>query len=217
MINQHSPFKLILLIYVLLAFLFAGIYSLPIGHTESLSFMDAFFLSASAISVTGLSTVNISESLTLFGQWVLLLEVQIGGIGIMVILGSFIILFKQNLSLPQQTLMSLDQNQKSLKSIKNLVLFVFLFAFIVEFFGFLLFFPVIKETTPSMSYAAFLSLFHAVTSFTNSGFDLFGDSLHSFSTNAQMVLGTAMLIFIGGLGFPLIYELLFSKGKKTND
>lgn len=209
-----SPFRVIVFIYLLIALLFTLLYLLPFSSTGGLSFLDAWFLSSSAISVTGLTTINIAEELSEIGQLLLLLEIQIGGIGIMAILGILLMVFTQSVSLSQQTLMSFDQNQNGLKSIKKLMIFIISFTLIIESIGFFAIYPVISASTSE--HAVLLSVFHAVASFTNAGFDLFGGSLIGYSTHSFFLLVTAGLIFAGAIGFPTVLELLFSKGKKKS-
>lgn len=212
---NRLPFRLIVGIYFLLTFAFAGAYCLPSVSNNGISFLDAWFLSASAISVTGLSTVNITEDLSTVGQVLLLLEIQIGGIGIMAILGIFLMVVVQNMSVSQQTLLSFDQNQRGLKSIKTLMVFILSFTFIAELIGFFAVYPIIAQTT-NRADAIFLSAFHAVASFTNAGFDLFGGSLDAYRTHPFFLLTTAALILAGAIGFPTVLEILFSKGKKKS-
>lgn len=214
---KGSPFKIIVFSYVLLSFLFALLYLLPVSHHGDFSFVDAWFLSTSGISVTGLSTINISEKLTLFGQVLLLIEIQFGGIGIMAILGSLLLLIKGgSVSLSQQTLMSFDQNQKGISSVKQLMLFIFGLTIFLQGIGFIVFSSIIYHKTEDLSLSLFQGLFHAASSFTNAGFDLFGDSLIQFSTNIPFVLFTAFLLLMGVIGFPTILELCFPKGKKKS-
>lgn len=213
---KDSPFKVIVSLYLLFSFIFMVLYLMPLSHTKPLSIVDAWFLATSGMSVTGLSTINVSEHLTVIGKSFLFIQIQFGGIGIMAILGSLLIFFKGNVSLPQQTLMSFDQNQKNLKSVKKLMIFIFSLTIILELIGFFIFFPTIHNEYGDLSTSIFISAFHSASSFTNAGFDLFGDSLISFSANTVFVLTTSVLLFFGIIGFPVILEVLFSKGKKKS-
>lgn len=213
---KQSPVKLIVSIYLILSFLFMVLYLLPFSHNGDLKPIDAWFVSVSAISVTGLSSIDVSSVLTRFGQTLLMIQIQLGGIGIMSFIAVLFLLFRKKLSLPQQTLMSFDQNQSSLKSIRRLTTYIVLVAFIIELIGFLLFLKPVYAHYRTIGDTLFISAFHAIASFTNAGFDLFGDSLFSFSTVPMMVIPTALLIFLGVLGFPIYLELFFSKGKKKS-
>lgn len=211
---KNSPFKMIILLYTTLMLLFSFLFSLKISQVNEISFVDLVFLSSSALSGTGLSTINISEDLTVIGQTFLLMEIQIGGIGIMATFAVFFYLFGKNLSMNYQTLMSFDQNQKSLKSIRKLMLFILIFSLSIETIGALLSYISISDMYQDQKHAIFVSFFHSISSFANAGFDLFGDSMFSFSMNSYMMLLTAFLIFFGTIGFPVVFEILFSRNKK---
>lgn len=210
---KQSPFRLIFLLYTVFIFLFTGIYALPTMHYGSISFVDLLFLSTSAMSVTGLSTISVAHDLTKAGQVVLFLQIQFGGIGIMAFLGSMMLIFRRKVSLPYQTLMSFDQNQRNLKSVGKLMLFIVSFMVIVETVGFLCFLPFVAPHYDHFKDALLPTMFHAGASFTNAGFDLFGGSLVSFSHQPLFLFLTSVLIFLGVMGFPVVMELL-TKGKR---
>lgn len=213
---KNKPFRIIGLLYLLLSLFFMVLYLLPISLNQPLGIVDAWFLSSSAMSVTGLSTINVTEHLTTFGKTVLLIQIQLGGIGIMAAIGVLLMMFSQNMSLSNQTLMSLDQNQKGLKSIKKLILFIFGFTLLIEAIGVIIFFPTVHSIHEDLPTALFISAFHATASFTGAGFDLFGGSLIDFSTHSIFIVTSASLIFLGAIGFPTMLDLLFSKGKKKS-
>lgn len=213
---KDSPFKVILFIYLSFMFVFSFLYYMPFSQEKPISFVDALFLSSSGMSVTGLTTFTIIDKLTYIGQFILFIQIQIGGIGIMAILGSLLFVFKRNVSLPHQALMSFDQNQKSLKSIKKLMIFIVSYTFVVEFLGFVFFYFLLKSHILDNSQLIFTSMFHSAASFTGAGFDLFGNSLLNFSSDFTFIIITAILIFLGSVGFPTVLELLFSKNKKKS-
>lgn len=213
---KSSPFRIIVLLYLVFSLFFMGLYLLPASLNEPLPLIDAWFLSASAMSVTGLSTINLAEHLSGFGKVVLLVQVQMGGIGIMAILGVLYMTFSQNVSLSQQTLISLDQNQRGLKSVKKLIFFILAFTLLVEAIGFFIFFPTVHQEYSDLPTAIFISLFHATASFTGSGFDMFGGSLEGYATHSTFMITSGVLIFFGAIGFPTILDLLFSRGKKKS-
>lgn len=213
---KESPFRIIALLYVCAILLFSFAYMMPSSHIKEISFVDSWFLSASAMSVTGLTPINITEDLTTIGQLILMIQIQIGGIGIMVILGLMFMMFKEKISLSQQTLMSFDQNQKDLKSIKGLIVFIFSFAFITELLGFALIYPTVHKEYGDISTSIFISAFHSVASFTNAGFDLFGGSMADYATHTVFVLTTCLLIFLGSIGFPTVAEIVTNRGRKKS-
>lgn len=211
--KQH-PFRLIFLLYGVFIVLFSLLYSMPTSREHTIPFIDILFLSTSAMSVTGLSIIDISHDLSRVGQWILFFQIQLGGIGIMAVFGSMVLFFKRNVSLPYQTLMSFDQNQKGLKSIGKLMIFIFLLTVITELIGFLLLLPFVLPHYKDVSEGLFVTLFHAGASFTNAGFDLFDGSLGYYATQPFFIVITCILILIGVLGFPVLFELLSPKHKK---
>lgn len=211
---KHSPFKVIFLIYVSVMFLFSFLFYMPFSNDKPISFIDALFLSSSAISGTGLSSINIIDSLSTIGTALLLSEIQIGGIGVMAIYASLFLFFRSNISISQQTLMAFDQNQNTLFSIKKLMVFILLYAFIVEFFGLIIYYFVFLNLGIEQPF--YKSLFHSISSFANAGFDLFGDSMISFSSNHLILFVTAFQIILGSIGFPVIYELFFMRKNKLS-
>lgn len=211
-----APFRTIVVLYVGVSFLFSISFLSPYLTTNPLPFVEAWFLSVSAISTTGLATIDIASDLTIWGQAVLLLEIQIGGVGIMVILGILLSLFKQQMTLSHQTLLSVDQNQKGLKSIKQLMLFIGGFTLVAECIGFCLFYGVIRVENGDNWHTAFLSLFQSVGSFTGAGFDLFGGDIQPYATQSWFLIGACFLIILGSIGFPTVLELVYGQGKKKS-
>lgn len=196
--------------------LFATLYLLPFSHIGSLQVIDALFVSTSALSVTGLSVINISSEFTRIGQALLIIEMQLGGIGILVLVSYLFMMMGKKLTLSSMLLISKDQNQTQLKTIRSLSLSVLMIALLVEAIGFGLMFNGIHEQSSSLKEAIFVTVFHSVASFTNAGFDLFGDSLISFQENWLLLLTSATMIFLGSLGFPTIVEYIFAFRKKKS-
>ena len=108
-----SPFRSILIAYIIAMVLFSILLYLPISHQEGveLTYAEALFTSVSAVSVTGLTTINVSETFNYTGIFFLALAIQLGGIGIMT-MGTFVwILFRKKINLSQRMLIMVDQNQ----------------------------------------------------------------------------------------------------------
>ncbi|RSK27210.1 ATPase [Bacillus sp. HMF5848] len=211
---KKNPFRYMFLLYIILMLIFALLYMLPVAHVGKLNFIDAIFLSTSGISVTGLSTIDVSSKLTLIGQLLLWLEIQVGGIGVMAIMGSFLIFLKQSNSLWTQTLMTVDQNQNKYHNIQNMMVFIFVFSAIVQLIGFLFFLPILYLRNGDISTSIVQALFHTAASFTNAGFDLFGNSLLGFQENRLFLFVTSVLIILGVIGFPTLLEVFLSRSKK---
>lgn len=174
-----------------------------------LSAMDALFTAASAVSVTGLTVVNISETYSFFGSVLLMVMMQFGGIGVMA-LGTFLwMLFGQNITLTYRRLIMIDQNRRNLSGLVQLMRNILVLSLLFEASGAL----VIGTYFLAAGYytnvfeAYYHALFHAVSSYTNAGFDLFGNSLHSFSGDYFVQTVTMILLFLGAIGFPVLIEV----------
>lgn len=205
-----TPKQYIVLGYLLFTFLGSVLLSSPFALQPGvkLKFIDALFTSASAVSVTGLSSVVIRDTFSLAGQIILALLVQVGGIGIMT-LGTLIFVMRGNQILLRERLMiRADQNQVSLQGMVNLALFIFKVTIVFELLGALIltyhFTYVYQE--PFLS-ALGKGMFHGITGFTNAGFDLFGNSLLSFQKDYIVKGVIGALILAGAIGFPVLLEL----------
>lgn len=214
--SSIQSFRQIFFLYIGGVILFAFFYMFPSAHTTTISFMDSLFLSTSALSVTGLSTINVGEDLTRIGQTILMIEMQLGAIGIVVLISYLFLIMDKKITVSSMLLLSKDQNQNKLSSITSLGISVLIIALIVEAICFFLIFGDIRVRYDDLGDAVFVTVFHSVASFTNSGFDLFGDSLFSFKHNNVFLLTTAITIFLGSLGYPTIMEYLYSfRRRKT--
>ena len=208
-VNKLKPIQVIVGGYVVLTLLAALLLYLPFSRKpgQSLSFIDALFTSASAISVTGLTVTNTAETFSLFGQIVLLVTIQLGGIGIMT-LGTMIwLVLGRKIGLRDRLLIQLDQNQISLAGLVRLVRSILVIVLVIEAVGAFILGTYFMRFYPWHE-ALYMGLFHAVAGFTHAGFDLFDNSFlvfrHDYVVNVTMMA----LIFCGAIGFPVLIELL---------
>lgn len=174
-----------------------------------LSAMDALFTATSAVSVTGLTVVNISETYSFFGSVLLMVMMQFGGIGVMA-LGTFLwMLFGQNITLTYRRLIMIDQNRRNLSGLVQLMRNILVLSLLFEVSGALVigtYFLAAGYYTDVFE-AYYHALFHAVSSYTNAGFDLFGNSLLSYSGDYFVQAVTMVLLFLGAIGFPVLIEV----------
>ena len=211
----HS-FRQIFFLYIGCIILFAFLLWIPQSNLGGLSIMDSLFLSTSALSVTGLTPVDIGTELTRLGQTFLMVEMQLGGIGIVVLISYLFVVMDKKITVSSMLLLSKDQNQTKLSSITSLGISVLVIALLVEIICFFILYGEIRPRYDNFGDAAFVSAFHAVASFTNSGFDLFGDSLISFKHNHLFLITTAFTIFLGSLGYPTLVEYFLSFRRKKS-
>ena len=214
--SSIQSFRQIFFLYIGCVILFAFLLWIPQSNSGNLSIMDSLFLSTSALSVTGLSPIDVGTELTRLGQSLLMVEMQLGGIGIVVLISYLFVMMDKKITVSSMLLLSKDQNQAKLSSITSLGISVLIIALLVETVCFLILLGEIRPRYDNLGDAAFVSAFHAIASFTNSGFDLFGDSLVSFKQNHLFLITTAITIFLGSLGYPTLVEYFLSFRRKKS-
>lgn len=203
---------------LLLCLSFAGVIlfgalllNLPIASNNgnSIGFVDALFTSSSATGVNGLVVVNTAEHWTLFGKVVILLLIQIGGLGTMVAFSLLAMLFRKKIGVKERLLISEQLSSGSMSGVVKLSKYVISVSFAIEFVGSLL---LMTRFIPDygVKKGIWYSIFHSISAFCNAGFDITGDSMAPYSTDL-VVSGTIMaLVILGGLGF-VVYLDMFKK------
>ena len=187
--------------------------SLPIATKSGLStrLIDSLFTAASAVCVTGLVVVNTSEYWSLFGQVVILLLIQIGGLGIMTMATIFALISGKRIRIKERLIIKEQLNQETLTGLVKLMKYIIMMTFGIEIMGAILlsgqFIPEYGITK-----GIWYSVFHSISAFCNAGFDLIGDSFISYSSSLPTISTLSLLIIIGGLGFSVIIDT----GKNRN-
>lgn len=204
--KQHSAI-LVIISFALTIGLGAGLLMLPCSTTPgNISLIDALFTSASALCVTGLIVVDTGTYFTSFGQWVILLLIQIGGLGVMTVSVTLFLIIGKNISFHHRMVMQ-DTFAHTLRSdILHIVKTISIFTCIAELSGTLLLFVLWRHEFPFWE-AWYISLFHAISAFCNAGFSLFSTSLTDYRNDPLITLTICFLIVAGGIGFPVIYDL----------
>ena len=207
--NQLSPARLIVAYYLVTVTISTILLSLPIARKEgeAWSLIDAIFTSVSAVSVTGLTTVNVSETFTLTGKWILLFVIQIGGIGIMTLGTFFWLIFRKKIGLKGRQLMMTDQNQMNLSGIVRLMKQIIIVFFLIEVIGAFVLSVYFLTYYPTWQEAFFYGIFMSVSATTNAGFDFTGASLMPFKQDYFVQTVHMMLIILGAIGFPVLIEV----------
>ncbi len=179
---------------------------LPIAtRTESLDLEDALFTATSAVTVTGLIVRDTPVDFTPFGQGVILLLIQLGGLGFMSFSTLIILLLGRTLSLTDQNLIISDFTTGSARNIRSVIRRIFLFTVFFELLGTLaLYFQFDRLSGPKRLFSA---LFHAISAFCNAGFSLFSNSLENFTSSTGVNLTFIILIVAGGIGFIVLNDL----------
>lgn len=211
-----STVQFITLMFLGIILLGAFLFWLPITHQEGqeVSFIDALFVSTSSVCVTGLTPVNVSEVFNPLGHVIMMLLIEVGGLGFMTVFLMIAIMLKKRLSFQARLIMKDMLNMESHGGVVRLLSFILRFSLSVQLIGaILLSFEFIPEY--GVVTGTFYSIFHAISAFCNAGFDLFGNSLIGYQNNPYVLIIISLLIISGGFGFIVWYDLLnYRKHKK---
>ncbi|MBE5775713.1 MAG: Trk family potassium uptake protein [Clostridiales bacterium] len=188
--------------------------ALPVStrYGHSIGLFDSLFTATSAVCVTGLVAVDTGTTFSLFGQAVLLVLIQVGGLGFMVFATRVMMMLGRRISIKNRLLIRESMNGASLSNLGTLARRYLLLALGIEAVGAALlairFVPMF-----GLRRGAWFAVFHAVSAFCNAGFDLFGgfSSLTGFAADPLVLLTVAALIVLGGLGFSVILDVLRSR------
>lgn len=215
--NNKSPFRIIIFGFLLVIFMGSFLLMLPVSTKtgECTPFLDALFTSTSAVCVTGLVIHDTATYWSNFGQSVIILLIQIGGLGVITVAGAFAILSGRKIGLMQRSTMQEAIAAPNVGGIVRRTGFILKTALAVELFGAVLLFPVFFREFGLLK-DAWYSLFHSISAFCNAGFDLMGvkapfSSLTDYAGNPVISIVIALLIVIGGIGF-LTWEDIRTNG-----
>lgn len=174
---------------------------------KGLGLVNALFTATSAVCVTGLIVVDTATRFSILGKSVILLLIQIGGLGIMVLSYFMMSLFKRKLTLERTLIASYMLDESDLTSLHGDLRSIISSTLIIEFIGFLLLIVAFARIFSFHRTAVYVSLFHAVSAFCNAGFSLFSDNLEAFNGNLLVNFIIAMLIILGGFGFSVLQNI----------
>ncbi|MCM3601510.1 TrkH family potassium uptake protein [Robertmurraya korlensis] len=215
--EKLSSVQIIVLFYVLAVVISTVLLMLPVTLKpgEDISFIDALFTSASAVSVTGLSTISISEKLSVTGTFIFAFILQFGGIGIMT-LGTFIwLLMGKKIGLRERKLIMTDQNQSTLSGLVQLMRQILYLIIFIEIIGSVILGIYLVNYYPNWQEAFLHGFFMSVSATTNAGFDITGQSLLPYANDYFVQLVNIILLILGAIGFPVLIEVrhfLFRRG-----
>ena len=219
--KEISTVQLIVIFYLSALVISTLLLKIPMAHRKdvTLSFIDAMFTSASAISVTGLSVISIKDTFSNFGIFLLCLILQLGGLGVMSLSTFLWIMLGKKVGLKERQLIMIDQNQSKLSGLVQLAKRILIIFISFEFVG-----GIILGIRFLNYYEGILSAFKhgffaSISATTNAGFDLTDESLSPFSGDYYVQSVIIVLMIVGAIGFPVmveVYEFLlnFNKRKK---
>lgn len=219
--NKLEPVQILALGFAGVILIGALLLMLPISSAvgQSTPFLDCLFTSTSAVCVTGLVVVDTGTYWSVFGQIVIMLLIQIGGLGFMTFATFLMVLLGKRISLRERLIMQEAYNAFNIQGMVKLMLYVLGITLTIEGTGALL---LATKFIPDFGWkrGIYYSIFHAVSAFCNAGFDLLGgffgkfNSLTHYSNNAIVSLTIGALIVTGGLGFAVITELMGCRNLK---
>lgn len=210
-----TPVRVLAIGFAIIIFIGAILLSLPIAALggKSTPFIDSLFTSTSAVSVTGLVTLDTGTHWSYFGKTVILLLIEVGGLGFMTFATLIALILGKKITLSERLVIRESINSLNMQGLVKMVKYILRFTFSVQLIGGIFlstqFIPIygIKK-------GVYYSVFHSVSAFCNAGFDLIGNfsSLTSFAENPIIILTIAALIVIGGLGFAVWTEIYNYRG-----
>ncbi|MFA9423526.1 MAG: TrkH family potassium uptake protein [Sedimentibacter sp.] len=209
---KRNPYLVFFLGFASIILIGTVLLALPVASIsgKSAGFVDALFTSASATCVTGLAVVSTAEYWTVFGKFVIILLIQIGGLGVMTMTAMISFFFGKRISLKTRVLIMEERNVDELQGVVRLTKNILLFTFISELVGAILLSIVFIDDYGIKKGIAF-SLFHSISAFCNAGFDLTGNSMMNYVDNPIITITISFLVIIGGIGFYVFWEIISTK------
>lgn len=206
---RFNPAQTIILSFSFFIFIGTVLLILPISLApgKTISFVDALFTITSATCVTGLMTVDAGTMFSRFGHTVIMLWIQVGGLGIMTFSVLFALFVGRKLSMSESLNLQESYNSNTLKDLFRIIKSVFVFTFIFEAIGAVLLFLSWHKDFPSISDGIYVSVFHSIAAFCNAGISTFSTNLVGYYANSGVILTISFLIILGGIGFAVIYDL----------
>ncbi len=216
--RRTNPALLLATAFLLIIFVGTLLLLVPRSTLEHvhLSIVDALFVATSAVCVTGLSPVDLATTFTTEGQLVIMLLIQIGGLGVMTITSFFALFFMGNTGLLNQFALRDMVSSDTFSSLVSMLLYILGFTFVIEAAGAaLIWYNIHGSLQMGLHEELFFALFHAVSAFCNAGFSTLTDNLGNAAViggHSGLYLTISVLVILGGIGFPILVnfkEVLF--------
>ena len=216
--DNLSPYRKLIFGFLVAIFIGVILLKMPFSlrENQNITVLDSLFTIVSAICVTGLSVVDISQVFTSTGQLIILFFIQLGGLGVMTVSIIVFLLVGKKMSFETRELLKEERNSNSNGGITNFIKNLLLTVSLIEIlgasilaYGFSKYYPLKKSI--------FYGLFHSVSAFCNAGFSLFTNSLEDFRYDNLISLTVSFLIILGGIGFVTVNSLFIIKKKKLKN
>jgi trk system potassium uptake protein TrkH len=204
---KAHPATLVLASFLLVIAVGTLMLKLPIStKTGYIAWVDSLFTVTSAVCVTGLVVVDTGTYFTVFGQWVILVLIQIGGLGVMTISVAMFRLIGRSISFRHRMVMQDLFAHTPREDIFGLVKSIILLTLSAEVLGAALLTIHWSRELPFLS-AVYTAIFHSVSAFCNAGFSLYPQSMVGYTNSVLLNAVVCSLIVVGGIGFPVLYDL----------
>lgn len=206
-----NPAQLFITSFVFVIFIGTVLLLLPNATHKGISFLDALFTSTSAVCVTGLIVVDTGSYFTQFGQTIIMLLIQAGGIGIMTFTSYFGFFFKGGASFQNRLMMQDMNNSEKIAEVFTTLKKILIVTFFIEIVGAAIIYVSIRSSMPGTgSESIFFSIFHSISGFCNAGFSTLENSLYEegYRYNYLLHFTIAILFIIGGIGFPIVFNTI---------
>lgn len=211
-----DPALIFSLSFALIIFIGALLLMLPTASAEVMSttgqrltFIEALFTATSAVCVTGLTVVDTAKDYTRFGQLIIMMLIQVGGLGVMTFTNFFALFFKGSGSFQNQLMVKDMINAEQIGNVFKTLIKIIVVTISIEAIGAIFIFSSISSNImPSLADRLFFSIFHSVSAFCNAGFSTFSGNLYEepIRYNYSVHLTIAMLIVLGGIGFSILFD-----------
>ena len=205
-----SPPAVLILGFIVLIFIGAGLLMIPAASSVETSFIKALFTATSAVTVTGLVVVDTGSHFTTFGQVVIAGLIQAGGLGFMTFAVVAAISLGARLGLNQQIVLKEAMDQTSMEKVIQTAKFVLCYSIVIELIGFILL-TAVWLNEYGFTEAAYQAFFYTLSAFNNAGFALRSDSLSAYSASISVNVIITALFIIGGIGFAVLIDIKTNK------
>ena len=206
-----KPSLLFLSSFVCVILIGTGLLMLPNATTAGISFIDALFMATTSVCVTGLATLDVSTAFTEVGQTIILLLVQIGGIGVMTFTSFFALSFMGKSSFSSKMMLKDMLNEEKTGGLFQVIFNILCVTFFIEGIGVYLIYQSVAGTLPSgSSQELYYAVFHAVIGFCNAGMSTLSGNMADplIVHNNGLHLAVIFLVILGGIGFPILFNYL---------
>ena len=219
--RRVNPSSILAGSFLLIILVGSGLLMLPNCTYRGISYVDSLFTATSAVCVTGLTSVSVADVFTTTGQTVILILIQIGGLGIMTITSFFSLFFMGQTSLKSQLQLGDLFSSDTMGGLGRTLVKIIAVTLSVEALGALLLYGVV-EGQPGFETGGrtlFFSVFHSVSAFCNAGFSTLPDSLHDVAVRHmwEVPMIISWLVIFGGIGFPIFSNILSVVGRKLKN